>query len=97
MEVHIQYIDTKGSFYGGKCMKNALETYQLELKVRGPVYIGSGREIQKKEYVFLDKTTVGVVDIEKLYRLSERKHIVSDLEHFMLEDAREDEALGKSK
>ena len=47
-------------------MKNALETYQLELKGRGPVYIGSGREIQKKEYVFLDKTTVGVVDIEKL-------------------------------
>lgn len=71
-------------------MKNALETYQLELKVKGPVYIGSGREIQKKEYVFLDKTTVGVVDIEKLYRLSERKHIVSDLERFMLEDARED-------
>ena len=36
-------------------MKRVLKTYQLELEVCGPVYVGSGMEIQKKEYLFLNE------------------------------------------
>lgn len=71
-------------------MKNVLETYQLELKVCGPVFIGSGEEIQKKEYMFLGRNKIGVVDVEKLYALAVKKRIASDLEKYMLEDTRED-------
>ena len=52
-------------------MRKALKTYNLELKVQGPVFVGSGEEIQKKEYVFLNgRHALGVVDIEKLYQLA---------------------------
>lgn len=71
-------------------MKRVLKTYQLELKVCGPVFIGSGVEIQKKEYVFLNRSTVGVVDIGKLYLLAKRKHLENDFERFMVSDVRED-------
>ena len=33
-------------------MRQILKTYNLELKVQGPVFVGNGEEIQKKEYVF---------------------------------------------
>ena len=35
-------------------MRQILKTYNLELKVQGPVFVGNGEEIQKKEYVFLN-------------------------------------------
>lgn len=71
-------------------MKRGLETFQLELCVVGPVFIGNGYEIQKKEYQFLDQQTIGVVDIEKLYLLAQKKKLTKDLERFFLEDSRDD-------
>ena len=56
-------------------MKRVLKTYQLELEVCGPVYVGSGMEIQKKEYLFLNRNTVGIIDIDKLYMLAKKKHL----------------------
>ncbi len=32
-------------------MERKLKTYQITFEVKGPVYIGEGNEIQKKEYV----------------------------------------------
>ena len=32
-------------------MKRTLKTYKLEMKVLGPVFIGSGNELKKKEYI----------------------------------------------
>ena len=32
-------------------MRSVLKTCQLELKAKGPVFVGSGYEIQKKEYI----------------------------------------------
>lgn len=78
------------ALYGGECMKETLKTYQIELTVKGPVYIGSGNEIYKKEYLFLNKSKIGVVDIEKLYLLVRKKHLERDFEKFMSEDTRED-------
>lgn len=55
-------------------MRQILKTYNLELKVQGPVFVGNGEEIQKKEYVFLNgRHALGVVDIQKLYQLAKKK------------------------
>ena len=68
-------------------MRKALKTYNLELKVQGPVFVGSGEEIQKKEYVFLNgRHALGVVDIQKLYQLAKKKGLASDMERFMVRD-----------
>lgn len=71
-------------------MKRVLKTYQLELKVCGPVFVGSGAEIQKKEYLFLNRKTVGIADINKLYMLVKKKHLEKDFESFMVTNGRED-------
>lgn len=71
-------------------MERKLKTYQIELVVKGPVFIGSGSEINKKEYLFLDKNTVGVVDISKLYALAGKRNLADNFERFMLKDVRED-------
>ena len=70
-------------------MRQILKTYNLELKVQGPVFVGNGEEIQKKEYVFLNgRHALGVVDIEKLYQLARKKGLASDMEQFMVRDTR---------
>ena len=71
-------------------MRRVLKTYHLELKVCGPVYVGSGSEIQKKEYLFLNRNKVGVVDINKLFLLAKKRHLENDFERFMVTDGRED-------
>lgn len=71
-------------------MGQKLKTYQIQLTVKGPVFIGDGNQIQKKEYVFLNRNTIGVVDAVKLYFLAQKLHIQNDLERFMVEDTRED-------
>lgn len=53
-------------------MERKLKTYQIHLNVKGPVFIGDGNEIQKKEYVFLNRNTIGVVDGVKLYSLAKK-------------------------
>ena len=70
-------------------MRQILKTYNLELKVQGPVFVGNGEEIQKKEYVFLNgRHALGVVDIQKLYQLARKKGLASDMEQFMVRDTR---------
>lgn len=71
-------------------MERKLKMYQLHLTVKGPVFIGDGNEIRKKEYVFLNKNTIGVVDGAKFYSLSKKLHLQRDFEKFMVEDTRED-------
>lgn len=71
-------------------MKNGYETHQLELKVCGPVFVGSGYEIQKKEYLFLSRNTLGVAEPMKLYLLAKRYGLEHDFEKFMVQDTKED-------
>lgn len=71
-------------------MKQALKTYQLELRVCGPVFVGDGQEIQKKEYLFLNRDTVGIVDMKRLYALAKKRRITNDLERFLAVDTKED-------
>ena len=56
-------------------MEECLKTYQVVMRTVGPLFIGSGREINKKEYLFLNgKKQVAIPDIQKLYfELSKRR------------------------
>ncbi len=55
-------------------MKQYLKSYCVVLRTVGPVFVGSGREIGKKEYVFLNRGLVGIPDIQRLYgELAKRK------------------------
>lgn len=71
-------------------MRQAIEHYQLELTVKGPVFVGSGLEIQKKEYLFLNRQNIGVIDMAKLYQMAKRRHLEGDLERFLVRDVKED-------
>lgn len=71
-------------------MKQAIKKYQLELRVCGPVFVGDGSEIQKKEYIFLKGGMIGVIDVGKLYTMAKRRHLETELERFMLTNSRED-------
>ena len=66
-------------------MKDYLQTFDLVLRVDGPVFIGSGKEITKKEYLFLeDGKKVGVMDIAKLYDITAKKAKRRQFEEFMM-------------
>lgn len=71
-------------------MKQTLKTYKITLKTVGPVYIGSGKEISKKEYVFMGKDTVGVLDIAKVYDLFKRMGKAEAFEAYLLGNSRDD-------
>ena len=52
-------------------MIDYLKHYKVRLTVVGPVHIGSGREILKTEYIFLDeRKKIAVMDMAKLYKLA---------------------------
>lgn len=72
-------------------MKEFLEQYQMTLTVRGPVFVGSGKEIMKKEYLFLpSKKKVGIMDIGKLYQMACDKGRQRRFEQFFLGSGRQD-------
>ena len=51
----------------GYNMERKLKTYKIHLKVNGPVFVGDGNEIQKKEYMFLNRNTIGVIDVSYMF------------------------------
>lgn len=71
-------------------MKEYLKSYSMKLITLGPVFIGNGREFGKKEYVFLDRGHIGIINIEKLYGYMSKKGLSHDFEKFVLEDRRKD-------
>lgn len=72
-------------------MKQVLNVYEIELTVAGPVFIGSGKEIGKKEYVLSQREDmIAVLDSAKLFGLLARKNLVEDYSEFMLGNSRND-------
>lgn len=72
-------------------MENVIKVYDLELAVEGPVYIGSGNEIAKKEYALLEhEHLVAVMDQNKLYKLLNEKKLTNKYLDFMLSNSRDD-------
>ncbi len=71
-------------------MDNFLKQYDVVIRTVGPVFVGSGMEIGKKEYMFLGRDKVAVPDMQKLYMLMKKKGKVNMFEEFMLTDGRHD-------
>ena len=71
-------------------MQRNLKAYNIALETVGPVFVGSGREISKKEYVFLDRSTVGILNPVKLYQFMRKHHLQNDFENYLVNDFRQD-------
>lgn len=70
-------------------MKEYLKTYRIELLTQGPVFIGSGSEISKKEYVREGKT-IYIPDLAKLYGYISEKRRDREFQEFMLDESAKD-------
>lgn len=71
-------------------MKKVLKAYHVKLKTVGPVFVGSGRELTKKEYLFLPQNKVGVLDTVKLYQFMKQRKLHIPFEDYMVNDFRQD-------
>lgn len=71
-------------------MKQYLKNYQVVMRTLGPVFIGSGNDIGKKEYVFLNNDKVGIPDFHKLYGELEKRKKAREYEQYLLGNGRED-------
>lgn len=72
-------------------MKTALKVYDIELVTEAPLYIGNGREIGKKEYIYSkEKEKIFVMDISKLCQLLQKNNLLSEYEKFMLSTSKDD-------
>lgn len=70
-------------------MKDYLRVYDVTLKTRGPIFIGSGSSISKKEYILMDRAKKIVVpNLKKMYRDLKKMHKERSYEKYMLEDNR---------
>ena len=65
-------------------MKDILTRYKVTLTARGSVFVGSGTEINKKEYIILPSKKVIIMDMAKLYGLAQRQGKTKDFEVYML-------------
>lgn len=71
-------------------MSRILKAYRIEAEVKGPVFVGSGKEYTKKEYVFLSKDKVGFIDTAQLYQFMKKRSLESQFEDYVLNDTRQD-------
>ena len=65
-------------------MNKYLKSYQVVMHTVGPVFVGSGREIGKKEYVFINRRKIGVTNIQLLYQELKKRKKEEAFENFML-------------
>ncbi|MEY8516214.1 type III-A CRISPR-associated RAMP protein Csm5 [Lachnospiraceae bacterium 29-84] len=72
-------------------MKEVYQVYDLVLTVEGPVFIGNGKEIGKKEYAFFPQDQrVAVMDPVKLSWLLAKEGLMEAYEAFLFGKGRED-------
>jgi len=69
-------------------MNGYQDIFTLKLKVLGPVFVGSGRELSKKEYLFLSKSEIGVLDFPKFYNYIYGKGLGPQFETFIIKDGK---------
>lgn len=48
---NIQYTDMQYQYLWGDLMQQYMSTYKVTLETKGPLYIGSGKQLGKKEYI----------------------------------------------
>lgn len=72
-------------------MKQYLKTYIVTLKTKGPVFIGTGNKIGKKEYVFLSRQKkVLVMDIRKMFLEIQKRGLEGEFTELVLRNGKPD-------
>jgi CRISPR-associated protein Csm5 len=65
-------------------MTNHLQSFTLKLKALSPVFIGSGREITKKEYIYIvNGQRIIMPDYTKFAHFLDEKNLINDFTDFM--------------
>ena len=71
-------------------MGNELRHYTIELYAEGPVFVGDGKKIGKKEYIFLPRAQkVHVPDLEKMCVFFLKHGLMESYETYLMEDRRD--------
>ena len=66
-------------------MKQYLKRYEIILTVQGAVFVGSGKEISKKEYLFDNrKNCVRIINVEQLYEQVCKEGLADSYEKMLL-------------
>ena len=68
-------------------MKDYLIEYNVELETVGPLFVGSGLELNKKEYI-LNNNEILVMNIPKLFEYMKSKKLTDKFEAFFIDDTR---------
>lgn len=71
-------------------MKDYLKEYHVELTTLGPVHVGNGRQINKKEYARVGWDKVGILDTYKFYDFLKSKRLAGEYEKYLLYNSKED-------
>ena len=67
-------------------MGNKLRHYTIELYAEGPVFVGDGKKIGKKEYIFLPRAQkVHVPDLEKMCVFFLKHGLMRSYETYLME------------
>lgn len=64
-----------------------LKSYDIQLTVQSPLFIGSGEKLRKKEYLFLPQENKAIIlDTEKLIVFLSRKNLLEKYQNFLLDN-----------
>lgn len=68
-----------------------LETYKMIITTKSPVFVGSGRSINKTEYCFIpENLTANMIDNTKLLDLIMKENIIEAYEKFIMKNGEKD-------
>lgn len=74
-------------------MREYLKEYYVTLEAVGPVFVGNGKQLSKKEYLFLGDKSVGVIDVNRFYTYVSKKARKRQLEDYFLRYESQNESL----
>ena len=68
-----------------------MSTYKVTLETKGPLYIGSGKQLGKKEYIHnRQKKEIVVPNLIKMYQQLKKKNLTGEYEKFLLNPKEKD-------
>lgn len=68
-------------------MRQYLKSYQVVMRTIGPVFVGSGKNIGKKESIWMTQNQLGIPDIQMLHREMAKRRKQEVFEKYLLEDS----------
>lgn len=64
-----------------------LKSYDIQLTVQSPLFIGSGEKINKKEFIFLSNENKAIIiDLGRLVVFLNEKNLLEQYQYFLLDD-----------